>query len=538
MRLHLALAKALVAHHVDTLFGVIGDGNLFLVDSFVRDAGGRHVAATHEANAVHMAHGYAMTSGGIGVATVTHGPGLTNTVTALVEAVKARVPLVLVCGDTHTLDKTGPQVIAQRDVVVPTGAGFEQVRAAETALDDLATAFRRALVEQRPIVLNLPVEFTEVEVDYVVRTVRLPATPPPGLDEDQLDAAVGMLASAQRPLILAGRGARHAKAAVAALAERIGAPVATTLGDKDLFRHDAANLGIFGTLSSAPAQDVIAQADCVLVFGASLSRHTTLQGALLSGRRVIHCDIAAGNIGRFVSVDAPVVGDAGAIATAMKSWLDEADLPTTRFRSGVIDAAAADPEAGQSAATGAGARLDVRAALRAIDHAVPAGRSFVTDAGRYLAVAWPEIHVESPEAFLFTVNFGAIGTGLGSAIGAALGRPEQPALLVCGDGGLMLGGIAELSTAARLGLDMVIVVCNDRAYGAEHVQLVHRGLTTDLAQFEWPSFAKIARAMDVDSVRVASPAELPLAVERIRSRRGPVLIELVLDPNAMPDIVH
>src|SRR5690606_23729796 len=135
---------------------------------------------------------------------------------------------------------------------------------------------------------------------------------------------------------------------------------------------------------------------------------------------------------------------------------------------------------------------------------VSADRTFVTDAGRYLAVAWPEMRVEGPEAFLFTVNFGAIGTGVGSAIGAALGRPGRPTLLVCGDGGLMLGGLAELTTAVRLGLDLVVVVCNDRAYGAEHVQLAHHGLSTELTEFAWPSFTKVAEALGLASVRVAS----------------------------------
>src|SRR5690606_29553533 len=161
-----------------------------------------------------MAHGYAVMSGAVGVATVTHGPGLTNTVTALVEATKAGVAMVLVCGDTPTSDRFGPQVIAQREVVMPTGAGFEPVRAAATAVEDLATAFRRARIEARPIVLNVPADLTHVEVDHVAAEVQLEEPGTPELDDEQLDAAVGILASAQRPLIVAGRGARLAREAL------------------------------------------------------------------------------------------------------------------------------------------------------------------------------------------------------------------------------------------------------------------------------------------------------------------------------------
>lgn len=537
MRLHEAIAKSLVAQGVDTVFGVMGDGNLFVADSFVREAGGRFIAASHEANAVHMAHGYAVLSSRVGVATVTHGPGLTNTVTALVQAVKAGVGLVLLCGDTDSRDRYGPQVIAQRELVLPTGAGFEQVRAADTALEDLATALRRAQVESRPVVLNLPAELVHADIGYTAHRGQLPTRPAPVVDEDQLDVAVGILASAQRPLVLAGRGALGAGEQLSAFAERVGAPVATTLGAKDLFHGDAGNLGIFGTLASAAALEVIGQADCVFAFGASLNPYTTVSGSLLAGKRVIHCDTEPEGIGRFSTVDAAVVGDAGEVARTVVTWLDKADVPPSSFRRRVPAGELRDREEIAPGAAG-GTGVDIRTALRAIDGVVSSDRTFVTDAGRYLAVAWPEIHVERPEHFLFTVSFGAIGTGVGSAIGAAVGRPGHPVLLVCGDGGLMLGGLAELATARRLGLDLIVVVCNDGAYGAEHVQLVNAGRSPGLTEFAWPSFAALATAMGFEAVTVGSAGELPAALERIRTRSGPVLVDVVLDPAHMPDVAH
>ena len=121
---------------------------------------------SNEAGGVLAANGYARTSGRLGVATVTHGPALTNTVTALVESVRDHTPLLLLAGDTAVVDRENLQNISQRDVVMPTGAGFEQVRAPETVAEDLARAIRRAVLERRPVVLNVPVEFQWQQVEY------------------------------------------------------------------------------------------------------------------------------------------------------------------------------------------------------------------------------------------------------------------------------------------------------------------------------------------------------------------------------------
>jgi thiamine pyrophosphate-dependent acetolactate synthase large subunit-like protein len=198
----------LADHGVDTLFGLAGDGNLFFIDYFIREKLGTYVAAAHEAGAVLMAGGYANVSGRVGVATVTHGPALTNTVTALVENVRSRTPIVLIAGDTTSGEKENLQDIDQQPIVLPTGAGFEQVRSPETVADDLAMAMRRALTERRPLVLNVPVEYQWADIDY--RPAPLRSAGPQALAPDPavLDQAMGILAYARRPIVLAGRGPR------------------------------------------------------------------------------------------------------------------------------------------------------------------------------------------------------------------------------------------------------------------------------------------------------------------------------------------
>lgn len=322
MKVHAAAAKALADHDVDTMFGVIGDANLFMADSFARDQQGRYVAAANESGAVLMANGFACTSGRTGVATVTHGPALTNTMTALVEGVKARTPIVLIAGDTPVEDKHNLQNIAQRDVVRATGAGFELMRSARTVVDDVAAAMRRAVVEQRPIVLNVPIELQWEDVEYRQAELTPPKPQAVAPDPSALDRAVGVIATAQRAIVVAGRGAAapEARAALLRLATRIGAPVATTLKAKDLFRGEAFDLGIFGTLSTPVAVETILESDCIVAFGAGRNRWTTAEGSYLEGRRVVHCDIDLGQIGALSRADAAVVGDAAIVADTMVSW--------------------------------------------------------------------------------------------------------------------------------------------------------------------------------------------------------------------------
>ncbi|MEN2742838.1 thiamine pyrophosphate-binding protein, partial [Microbacterium sp. X-17] len=166
MHFHEAFARALADQGITEVFGVLGEANMYIMSSFERVTAGRYSSFSNEEGAVLAADGYARTSGRLGVATVTHGPGLTNTVTALVEAVRNRTPLLLVAGDTALVDRHNLQKIPQREVVVATGAGFEQVRAADTYAEDIAVAVRRAEVERRPIVLTVPFDLQWTEVAY------------------------------------------------------------------------------------------------------------------------------------------------------------------------------------------------------------------------------------------------------------------------------------------------------------------------------------------------------------------------------------
>ncbi|MDF3607713.1 thiamine pyrophosphate-binding protein [Paracoccus sp. DMF-8] len=155
---HELLADSLAAHGVSHLFGLIGDANLFMVDAFIRAGRGQYVPCTHEASAVLAAIGFAQASGRTGVATITHGPALTNVITALVEGVKGCIPVVVLCGDTPPGDLEHLQKVDQRELVKAAGAGFVEMRSPATATQDLARAFRQAAMERRPVILNMRVD--------------------------------------------------------------------------------------------------------------------------------------------------------------------------------------------------------------------------------------------------------------------------------------------------------------------------------------------------------------------------------------------
>ena len=169
-----------------------------------------------------------------------------------------------------------------------------------------------------------------------------------------------------------------------------------------------------------------------------------------------------------------------------------------------------------------------------VEAALAADRVFVTDGGRFMGAAWKRLSVSHPENFLLSVNTGAIGLGMGYAIGAAHARPDQTVLFVTGDGGFMLGGLSEFSTAVRDNLDMVVVICNDQAYGAEYVQFEDRQMDPSMSLFQWPSFAAMAGAMGATGIKVTSEDTLAAALAELEGRNGPVLIELMLDPAQVP----
>lgn len=528
-----SIARSLVDHKVSTLFGLMGDANLFMVNDFVRSHNGTFVPVAFEGSAVLMALSYSKFAQTVGVATVTHGPGFTNCITALAEGVKGNTSMVLLCGDTPVMTPQNLQNIDQRELTKATGAGFVQIRSPKTTTEDIARAFYQTQVERRPVVLNMPADFMWEE--HAHNKVVYPVFDNPGLvlEGDNLDDAIGMIASAKRPVILAGAGAIGAEESLIRLADRLEAPLATTLKAKAMFNDHPYNMDIFGTLSTPAAYDAIDKSDCIAAFGASLHHFTTDRGALVKGKRVIQINDTLTEVGKNYHPDAALIGDVRLSADNILKWLDEADIPPSGFTKELKSGGLTAHPPAVAKQTKAGT-IDFVDALQKLEEALPNNRIVTTDGGRFMTEVWCRITAPDAKSFIATTNFGSIGIGLQHAIGACFAVPDRPVVLFTGDGGFMMGGINEFNTAVRLNQDLITVVCNDSAYGAEHIQFVDKNLDPGLSEFEWPSFANVATALGGHGIMVETPDQLDTAIQAIETRNCPLLIELMLDPDDVP----
>jgi len=534
---HQALARSLFENGVDTLFGLMGDANMFMVRSYIQECGGRFIAAGHESGAALMALGYASASSKPGICSVTHGPAMVNTATALVHGVKASLPMVLLCGDTDVEDREHTQNVAQRAFVVATGAGFEQLRSPKTVAQDVARALRRAIQERRPIALNIPYEFDWREAEgYEPIRIHIPERRGILSEGRDLDDAIGIIATAKRPIILAGRGAAspEARAALLRLAARIEAPLCTTLKAKDLFLGEDFNLGIFGTVSTPVAADTIVESDCIIAFGASLNKFTVSGGTFARNKRIIQINLEPMEIGKNIDVTVGLVGDPQAVADLIVRWLDEAEIAPSGYRTEDLKCKIAAEQVIPTITAAAAGSVDFLRALSRLNQILPEGRVLITDVGRFMLKAWTTVHVAGPGSFVITNDFGSIGLGLSVAIGAAYAAPRQPIVLICGDGGFMHGGLAEFNTAVRHKTDLIVIVCNDGAYGAEHNTLLKRQLEPDTILFDWPELAAVAIALGGEGVTIRSEQDWTSAEAAIKHRSKPLLIDIKLDFEQMP----
>jgi thiamine pyrophosphate-dependent acetolactate synthase large subunit-like protein len=535
MRVVDVVARCLHRAGVETFFGVVGSGN-FTFTTSLHALGARFVAARHENGAVCMADAHARVSAALGCVSVHQGPGLTNAMTGLTEAAKARTPLILVAADTPAGAVTSNFYVDQAKLAEAVGAVPVRVNRPSSAYEDTARALRVAFAERRTVLLNLPLDVANQEAEWPEREPGSSPPAPPSPSPRAVRQVLDAIGEAQRPVIVAGRGAvlADAREPLVELSAAIGAPVATSAMGHGLFDGYPFSLGISGGFASPLAQEVIGQSDLVLAFGARLTRWTTANGALIgAGTTVIQVDLDESGFSE--RADLTVIGDARATAGVLAAEAQlrgtspagrltddlRARIAARRWRDEPFDDASSERH------------IDPRALTIALDDLLPEERTVVVDSGHFMGFPAMYLAVPDPEGFVFTQSFQSIGLGLANAVGAALARPDRLTVAAIGDGGAMMG-LQELETAARLRLPILFVVYDDAAYGAEVHHFRPMGHPVETVQFPDADFAAIARGAGCEGLTVRTLDDLGALQTWLD---GPRDRPLLVDAKVNPDVV-
>lgn len=499
------VAHALAAH-VDAVFGVMGNGNAYLLDAIERDTDAAFVAVRHEAGGVVAADVHHRASGRLAAATATYGAGFTNTLTPLAEAVQARVPLVLVVGDEPTTGAR-PWDVDQVTLAAAVGARTWVVGLGDPAGETL-DAIEHALAHRTAVVVSIPYDVATVDAGPLpaLRDLPLPSPVPPSASD--VDAVARLLAGAERPVILSGRGAwlAGAGAEIDAVADAVGALTTASALGRGVVARDAHDLGVAGGFGADAAMALVQQADVALVVGASLNQFTMRFGALFGpDAHVVQVDVA--QAATHPRVDTFVHGDARLTLAAIASTLAQLEEPASGWRESVDAVAARRQERGDGAASDG--RLDPRTAAARIAELLPADRVVVSDGGHFLG--WSNMHwpVASPDRHhMVGTAYQSIGLGFPSVPGAAVAHPDATIVLATGDGGGLMA-LADLESAVRVaGGRGVATVWNDAAYAAETTLYGGKGLAEPPMLIPEVDFAALATAVGAEGVVVRTMDDL------------------------------
>lgn len=499
-----AVGETLAALGVAHAYGVVGSGN-FAVTNALRAAGVGFTAARHEGGAATMADAHARTSGAVAVLSVHQGCGLTNAMTGIGEAAKSRTPLVVLAADVAGSAVRSNFRVDQDALVRAVGAVPERIHTAHSAVADTVRAFRVARQQRRTVVLNLPLDVQAQECSTTVPTTAIEPWGPTRPDTASVASLAALLDGAGRPVFVAGRGARDAGPELVALAASCGALLATSAVVHGLFTGEEWSLGICGGFATPRVATLVAEADLVVAWGASLTMWTTRHGALIGDdATVVQVDDDPAALGANGPIDLGVHGDVGEVARDVAAAVT-GSLPGYRTVE-VGKRLAAEGRWGTPADDTSGpGGIDPRVLSARLDALLPQERTVAVDSGNFMG--YPAAYLAVPDAagFCFTQGFQSVGLGLSTAIGAAIARPDRLTVAALGDGGFLMG-ISELETAARLGLGLLVVVSDDAAYGAE----VHHFGGADHTTVTFPDrdLAAVGRGFGCDGLVVRSVEDL------------------------------
>ncbi len=506
MRRYELIADLFCQNDVDTCFALLGDANMHWAGAmYEREV--KFIYTRHEHAAVAAAAAYTRSSGKIGCASVTCGPGLTQIMTILPIAVRANIPIVIFAGEAPLGKPWYNQMIDQAPFVQACGAKYYAVHDPDTIVEQINDAFRHTFERSSPVVIGVP-----FDVQKQLHHDHKNFTPPRSVISangcniicpSEISIAAEKIAAASHPIIIAGLGAvdAGAKDDCVALAKKTGALLATTLPAKGLFHDQPFCLGVAGGYASEKAKIIFSKADLVIGIGARLASHSFDGGQLTPDAFVVHLDVAPQTYvqGRHAA-DLLIKADAKYGANALTAVLDQrTGWRTTEMRQVTSDALVL-PD-GLTASDGL---LHPMAVVKQLADIIPATCHIVNTSG-HCAYYAAQMNKHPQSHYTVIREFGAIGNGTSFAIGVATAFPDRHVVLFDGDGSLLMN-VQELETIKRHNLNILIICMNDGAYGSEIHKLRADNAPLAGSLFGRTDFAALAEGFGISGKRLTNLA--------------------------------
>lgn len=542
------LLRALKEQGVEVIFGYPGGAVLPIYDAIFQQNAIRHILVRHEQAAVHAAEGYARSTGKVGVVLVTSGPGATNAVTGLVDALMDSIPIVCLTGQvpTHLIGNDAFQEADTTGITRPATKHNYLVKKSE----DLARIVHEAFYVARsgrpgPVVIDLPKDIVINPAPYAPASTAPHRSYRPRLDPDmrQIEAAVQLLKSAKRPIIYTGGGVINAGPEAAERLTRLvretGFPCTSTLMGLGSFpASDPLFLGMLGMHGTVEANLAMHGCDVMLAVGARFDdRVTGRLNAFSPNARKIHIDIDPASINKNVAVEVAIVADAGrALAALLAAWKQDKTPPDRAALAAwwrEIETWRERDCLRYTQATAPGAIIKPQHAIRRLyEITKESGREtfITTEVGQHQMWAAQHFRFERPNHWMTSGGLGTMGYGLPAAMGVQIAHPDALVIDIAGEASILMN-IQEMSTLAQYRLPVKVFILNNQYMGMvrQWQELLHGGRYAESYTAALPDFVRLAESFHAVGLRARTIEELdPVIHEMLASDRA-VIADIAVD---------